>query len=454
MLRGVSSVRPFSSLMVGCFFGTLLFLFFLTPQRVEPLPAAVPTGTLFQAAHRVEAASSDTAPAGSMLRAPQREASGIADADTLLGKAVAEAVAAERARSDEAAAAAKELALAEKEAAVAAERVRSNKEAAAAVARATKAFTDQAAAPPAAAAPTVVNSPNTIAAAPQSPYVISSLFRAAGVASTFHAAHNPFSKFKHPRFDAVVDGGAFDGTDVLFPAFAAGYDVYSFELGPHRVNIATTLKNTIPADRYTIVRPLPGVKPTPPPRRPSPHIYFFEAGLSSRNSGVRVKFLDLMPDAYEGMEVEAGSDCSDSDPKVCVPVVRLEDVVHPEARIWLLKLDLQGHEPQAIAGATAIFANPARRPNIMSLEWWPAGMVAQGTADGGIATLKSLYDFGARCYDAGTVEGNKIPGLGVERPSDIAAWTAAFLAAPRQRPPGGDPIGAWDDLMCTFGRAE
>lgn len=283
------------------------------------------------------------------------------------------------------------------------------------------------------------------------PYAISSLFRAAGVASAFSAGFNPFSKFKHPRFDAVVDGGAYDGMDVLFPAFQAGYDVYSFEVGPHRSKIVSAIKSSLPAEKYTIVRPVPGAKAFPPPRRPSPHIYFFEAGLSSRNGGVHVRFLNLMPGTYEGMEVEPGKDCSDADPSVCVPVVRLEDVVHPEAKIWLLKLDLQGHEPQALAGATAIFANPARRPHILSLEWWPAGMVAQGTADGGVAALTALYDMGARCFDAGTVEGNKIPGLGIERPSTISAWTAAFLAAPRTPPPGGDPIGAWDDLLCMCG---
>jgi FkbM family methyltransferase len=349
---------------------------------------------------------------------------------------VAAAVAEERSRLEAAAAAAAERARREKDAAVAAEHALMEREVASAVQRASGLLSAAAAAKGGLAG--------------QPPYAISPLLRAVGFKAGFHAAFNPFAAFKDPRYNAVVDGGAFDGSDVLFPAFAAGYDVYSFELSPHREKIIAHLKGNFPEGSFTIVRPLPGAKPAPPPRRPSPHIYFFAAGLSSRNGGVRVKFDDVMTGAAEGMQVEPASDCSDADPSVCAPVVRLEDVVHAEARLWLLKLDVQGHEPQALAGATAILASPARRPHIMTLEWWPAGMVSQGTVDGGVAALTALYDAGARCFDLGTVEGNKIPGLGPERPSEIAAYIAAFLAAPRTTPPGGDPIGAWDDLICTL----
>ena len=290
------------------------------------------------------------------------------------------------------------------------------------------------------------------AAAAQPPdYLISPLLRATGATqSLFNAGSNPLSGYKHPRFDAVVDGGTFDGVDVLFPAFAAGYDVYSFEMSPSsQASIISALTARLNSTSFTIVRPVPGAKPAPPPRRPSPHVYFFVAGLSSRNGGVRTQFNGIMAGAEEGREVVPGSDCQGASADGCVPVVRLDDVVHAEARLWLLKLDLQGHEPQALAGATALIGS--RRPHFLALEWWPAGMVAQGTADGGVAALTALYDAGARCFDAGTVEGNKIPGLGRDRPSDIAAWTKAMLAAPRTPPPGGDPIGAWDDLLCTLG---
>jgi len=128
--------------------------------------------------------------------------------------------------------------------------------------------------------------------------------------------------------------------------------------------------------------------------------------------------------------------------------VRLDDVIPAWARVWVLKLDVQGREPQALAGARALLA--ARRVHALVAEWWPAGIVAQGTADGGAAALEALVDGGAACFDMGTHESNALAGMGIDRPSRIRDWVAALLAVPRTPPPGGDPSGAFDDVLCQL----
>lgn len=300
-------------------------------------------------------------------------------------------------------------------------------------------------------------------------YYISNLIRAAGglmkkpsiSGEAFLASVPPFG-----GFNAVIDGGAFDATDYTLPAFRAGYSVFTFELSPsNRPLVLNTFRNAglIEGRDFTIIRPVPGEIPTPPAKKDGgPHIYFFEAGLSNTNTGVAVKMHSTLI-ANEAFEV-AGANSPDSvfcassalrstdaarAQNTCAALIRLDDVLPSWAKFWVLKLDVQGHEPHALDGAKKTLAERGK-VHALSLEWWPTGIVSQGIPDGGIAALRSLYDLGAICFDVGTVDANKIPGLGVERPSTIEAYTAALLAAPRTPGPGGDPIGAWDDLYCQM----
>ena len=300
-------------------------------------------------------------------------------------------------------------------------------------------------------------------------YFISNLIRAAGGLMKKPSISGEAYLAKVPPFggyNAVIDGGAFDATDYTLPAFRAGYSVFTFELSPsNRPLVLNTFRNAglIEGRDFTVIRPVPGEVPKPPAKKEGgPHIYFFEAGLSSTNTGVAVKMHSTLI-ANEAFEVAGANSpdstfCSSSELRAtdtsraqstCAALIRLDDVLPSWARFWVLKLDVQGHEPYALEGAKKTLAERGK-VHALSLEWWPTGIVSQGISDGGIASLRSLYDLGAICFDVGTVDANKIPGLGVERPSTIEAYTAALLSAPRTQGPGGDPIGAWDDLYCQL----
>jgi len=300
-------------------------------------------------------------------------------------------------------------------------------------------------------------------------YFISNLIRAAGglmkkpsiSGEAYLASVPPFG-----GYNSVIDGGAFDATDYTLPAFRAGYSVFTFELSPsNRPLVLNTFRNAglIEGRDFTVIRPVPGEVPKPPAKKEGgPHIYFFEAGLSSTNTGVAVK-MHPTSIANENFEVAGAKSpdstfCASSELRAtdvsraqstCAALIRLDDVLPSWARFWVLKLDVQGHEPYALEGAKQTLAERGK-VHALSLEWWPTGIVSQGISDGGIASLRSLYDLGAICFDVGSVDANKIPGLGVERPSTIEAYTAALLGAPRTQGPGGDPIGAWDDLYCQL----
>jgi hypothetical protein len=300
-------------------------------------------------------------------------------------------------------------------------------------------------------------------------YYISNLIRAAGglmkkpsiSGEAYLASVPPFG-----GYNAVIDGGAFDATDYTLPAFRAGYSVFTFELSPsNHPLVLNTFRNAglIEGRDFTVIRPIPGEVPKPPEKKEGgAHIYFFEAGLSNINTGVAVKMHSMLK-ANEAFEVAGANSpdsvfCASSELRAtdasraqsaCAALIRLDDVLPSWARFWVLKLDVQGHEPHALEGAKRTLSERGK-VHSLSLEWWPTGIVSQGIPDGGIASLRSLYDLGAICFDVGTVDANKIPGLGVERPSTIEAYTAALLRAPRTQGPGGDPIGAWDDLYCQM----
>lgn len=90
------------------------------------------------------------------------------------------------------------------------------------------------------------------------------------------------------------------------------------------------------------------------------------------------------------------------------------------------------------------------------LEWWPAGIIKQGVADGGKLALRELYKIGAECFDFRTHVGY-VP---LDRPSEISAWVDFLLAVPRNSERSaeghwlGDPIGGWEDLVCVLDRGD
>lgn len=206
------------------------------------------------------------------------------------------------------------------------------------------------------------------------------------------------------------------------------------------MKVLGTLKNAglIQDTHFSVIEVTPGQVPSVP-RKPTPHIYFFKAGVSNVNAGFSVRGNTEMGGAAEGMEV--GQQTSDAS---AYPVVRIEDVVPLDSKVFILKMDVQGHEPFALEGARKLL-NSKGAVHMLSLEWWPSGMQKQGVADGGLEALTKLYDAGATCYDLGTHPRY----INADRPSSLAAWTQFLLDVPKSGP-NGDIIGGWEDLVCTF----
>ena len=305
---------------------------------------------------------------------------------------------------------------------------------------------------PCAPAPAAAPPPRGIAGAE---YAISSLFRVGNVAPSRNwgaGEVSPMATAFHGGWNAIVDAGPFDGTDFTLPAYRAGYSVFAFELSP--ANHAQTVRSLVKAGLaegvdFSIVRPAPPYAP-PPRAAKAPHVYLFAAGVSNASRPIALRYNAVMQGAGEGIEVAPGGCGAEAPATTCWAgsVVALDDVLPAWATLWMLKLDVQGHEPFALAGAARTLASG--RVNTLHMEWWPTGIVAQGVPDGGVAALGALYDLGAMCFDTGHTVGNAMPGLGADRPSGLRAWTDAFLAVPHTPPPGGDPIGAWDDLWCQM----
>jgi hypothetical protein len=283
-------------------------------------------------------------------------------------------------------------------------------------------------------------------------YFISSLIRSYG--GLAKAPGNMGASFmasvKHKSWNAVLDAGAFDGTDYTLPAYRAGYDVFTFEMSPEnqgRVLASFKGSGLVEDTDFTIIRPVPGVTPQPPRRAAKqPHVYLFFAGVSSANRGMRMRYNLIMQGAAAAFEL-TGDSCIDTRPD-CVPTVRIDDIIPTWAHLWIFKLDVQGHEPHAVQGAMRLLASG--RVHSLIMEWWPAGIISGGIADGGVAALTALYDLGARCFDIGTTATNLDKAFGPDRPSALREWTDALLAVPRTKPPGGDIIGGWDDIICNM----
>lgn len=283
--------------------------------------------------------------------------------------------------------------------------------------------------------------PTSVTRAPR--YEVSPLIFRLGLPTKSDATSaSPLLQHKLPCWDTVIDGGAFDGSDFSVPAFRLGYAVYTFELVNHKRVLATFASAGLVAGTdYSIIDVVPGVVPAFE-RKPVgvPHIYFFKAGVSDANSSVFVEQeLELAQISVSGGGGTARG--------TRLPVLRLDAVVPGDARIALLKLDVQGHEPQALDGARGLLSGRGGcRIHSLFLEWWPQGIVNQGSRDGGVGALTSLYDYGTRCYDLGVHREPQSPFSynRYDRPSLLADWTK-YLLDVRE-----DTIGGWDELYCEL----
>lgn len=249
---------------------------------------------------------------------------------------------------------------------------------------------------------------------------------------------------KHPSYDTVIDVGPYDGSDHTLPAFQLGYDVYSFELSPvnqPRVIAVLTKAGLVEGTDYTIHRPIVGTVPHVPRSIHSPHIYLIFAGASSTNHGVAIHTHPVCK-GPTCLEVDAGVEGD-------APVVRVDDVVPIAAKVYLMKIDAQGHDTYVLEGAQRLLT--ANRVRSLMLEWWPKAFQTQGVMDGGKAALKQLYDMGTQCFDVGV---HKTSIVTPERKSDVDGWVDNLLLIRPTAPTFIKGMGYWEDLVCMCKQPE
>ncbi|KAG2486243.1 hypothetical protein HYH03_015068 [Edaphochlamys debaryana] len=241
---------------------------------------------------------------------------------------------------------------------------------------------------------------------------------------------------------------AYDCKDYTVPAFHKGYLVYSFELNPSNVQLCLNTFSSAglaAGSDYTVIDVVPGQVPEiPADKRTGKHILFFKAGVSNRVGGANIQQGDVMTQASAAPAVGAGSQGSAPRPPPPVtpgssgnvPLVRIDDVLPPDSRVYVFKSDTQGHEYGVYTGAEQLFKRG--KVHMLALEFWP-----QGSRENGFeakALLDFLYDNAFQCFDAAT-HGYDVLG----RPSGHHAFTDFLDALPRSE----DPIGAWEDLVCS-----
>ena len=281
--------------------------------------------------------------------------------------------------------------------------------------------------------------------APKTPvYYINPLVLRLGTTVSLDAwVASPLISFKSSKFDTIVDVGAFDGADYTLPGFRMGYTVFAFEFNPStqlRLIRALSDAGLVEGTDFTVIKMAPGTIPTFE-RLPNPHIYVFCAGASNQNGGFPMRVNEDLV-AAETTEVGGVGDGG-----TLLPVLRLDDVIPSDARIFTLKIDAQGHEPFVLEGAREILRRS--RVHLISLEWWPAGIQKQGVADGGKAALASLYEAGAECFDLRSHKAY-VP---LDRPSEVGAWIDFLLRVPRTGD-AGDILGGWENLVCILDKGD
>ncbi|KAG2431432.1 hypothetical protein HXX76_009447 [Chlamydomonas incerta] len=116
-----------------------------------------------------------------------------------------------------------------------------------------------------------------------------------------------------------------------------------------------------------------------------------------------------------------------------IPLVRLDDVVPADAKIYVLKSDTQGHEFGVLSGARQLLARA--KVHVMMLEFWPQGALENGFDSKNLLDL--LHEYGFFCFDGGYTVYNYWG-----RPRVPYAFND-FLKGVKT------PLGGWDDLVCS-----
>lgn len=233
---------------------------------------------------------------------------------------------------------------------------------------------------------------------------------------------------KHPSYDVVVDVGTFDGADYTIPAYKLGYTVFSFELTPN--NQAKALANfkgrgLEEGKDFTVIEPT-AANHTGYNTSRRPHIYFFKAGASSEAKEVKIS----------GDWELAGISSEGSAGGVTGYVVRLDDIVSAEERVYMFKSDTQGHELGVFKGADKLLRG---KVGLMQFEFWPAGLRSHGFEP--LDALNYVYDRGFICYDTG-FHARYIP---IDRPSSLSGFVDLLEKVPKSQ----DSLGGWEDIFCA-----
>lgn len=249
----------------------------------------------------------------------------------------------------------------------------------------------------------------------------------------------------HPTQRVVVDVGPFNGMDIAYPAYKRGYTVVSFELGAARITqiVANWKKNgLVDREDFDVIRgPFPLEQPLVGyvNMTDKPHIYLVAAGASDTTA--------LTSIAGTGETLQVTKDGKGTR----TWVTRVDEVVSPEANVFLLKTDAEGHDGKALLGASKLMRNSYT----IMLEFRPASMRQHGTDP--VECLQWLWDAGFQCYDMNTHPGYepKPPFKGgLARPSAIADFVAWLEHVPKGMGPAGDAMGGWEDLICSRRRPE
>ncbi|XXQ33446.1 Methyltransferase FkbM domain-containing protein [Plasmodiophora brassicae] len=245
-------------------------------------------------------------------------------------------------------------------------------------------------------------------------------------------------------YDTVVDIGAFDGVDYTVPAYKLGYIVYTFEPDPQNRN---RLLSSIHGEGwkegadYTLIVPTASttiadiraqVDQVLKVQQHRKHIFVIGAGCG----GERATFaLTKSEELAEVVPIQQGTVL---DPSArTVEIVPLQGIIPDDAMIYILKVDVQGHEK-------AVFDGSGGRPlfdrvRSLALEFWPEGLHSRGSDP--VAVLERIYaEYGMTCYDMGFHE-KYIPA---NRDGEIGAYVRFLLGIPRSL----DILGGWEDLVC------
>jgi len=81
--------------------------------------------------------------------------------------------------------------------------------------------------------------------------------------------------------------------------------------------------------------------------------------------------------------------------QITVPVVRIDDIISPDTKVFLLKTDTQGNELGVLRGAKELLSNGSVQ--YLQLEFWPAAIRSAG--EDPVELLNFIYNIGMDCYE-------------------------------------------------------